>query len=154
MLDICDGVSVCNCSTLSLADYALARFRICNRTHNQPCSHRAQLLKVAEIVLNGGFITLSKAFPLVSPNAKYDTVQGKRKLLQLPLASIRIGEPFSGTVFTLLVEHQRILEYEKLSIMINSLLSCSKSSTVKIDKSTVQKLLGIAQSDHEKECTR
>ena len=38
--------------------------------------------------------------------------------------------------------------------MINSLLSCSKSSTVKIDKSTVQKLLGIAQSDHEKECTR
>ena len=72
----------------------------------------------------------------------------------MPLASIRIGEPFSGTAFTLLVEHQRFLEYEKLSIMINSLLSCSKSSTVKIDKSTVQKLLGIAQSDYEKECTR
>jgi len=72
-------------------------------------------------------------------------------LLQLPLASIRVGQPNSGTAWPLLVEHQKSLDYTKLSIMINSFLKCSQAATKCIDKSTVQKLLGIAQSDHEKQ---
>ena len=154
VLDVCSGVSVCCCSTLSLDNYALAKTVLCNRTHEQPCNQCAQLLKVADVVLKEGFITLGEAFCLVSPNAKYDTAQAKRKMLQLPLASIRIGLPSSGRAYTLLVEHQHSLDYEKLSLMINSLLGCSKSPSVIIDKSTVKKLLGIAQSDHERQCIR
>lgn len=52
----------------------------------------------------------------------------------------------------LLVERQNSLDYEKFSVMINFLLKCSSASTKPIDKSTVQKLLGIAQSDHERQC--
>lgn len=161
LLNVCDGVSVCCCSTLSLANYALARTVLCNRTHNQPCNQCTQLLKVADVVLKEGFITLGEgfitlgeAFRLVSPNTKYDTAQAKRKLLQLPLASIRVGLPSSGTACTLLVEHQHSLDYEKLSLMINSLLACSKSPNVIIDKSAIKKLLGIAQFDHEQQCIR
>ena len=112
------------------------------------------MLQVANVMLKEGFIKLREAYQLVSPNPKYDTGKAKRMLLQLPLASIRVGQPNSGTAYTLLVEHQKSLDYNKFSIMINSLLKCSQAATKCIDKSTVQKLLGIVQSDHKRQCIR
>ena len=126
MKDICSGVSVCCYSSVSLGDYALERSEFCSRTHHQPCRKCSELLKVANTILKEGFITLREAYQLVSPNTKYDTEKAKRMLLQLPLASIRVGQPNSGTAFTLLVEHQQSVDYDKLSVMINSLLNVHK----------------------------
>ena len=154
MQDICDGVSVCCYSSLSLGDYVLARSEFCSRTHAQPCNICAQLLKVADAILKEGYVTLQEAYRLVSPNAKYDTEKAKRKLLQLPIASIRIGQAASGTAFTILMEYHQSVQYDKLSAMISSLLKRPQATTASIDKSTVQSLLGIAQSDHERQCIR
>ena len=49
---LADGVSVNNCSSLSLADYSRVRSDVCTQMHNQPCTTCPPLLKVANKVLN------------------------------------------------------------------------------------------------------
>ena len=98
---VCDGVSVSTLSGLSMSNYVVARSTMCYRSHEQPCKICLSLLEVATTVLHNGFCTLRYAFSLTSPNVVYDTQIAKRKLLQMPLAAIRVGKPRSGTSFTL-----------------------------------------------------
>ena len=110
--NIYSGVSVCHYSSLSLSDYVLARSEFCSGTHHQPCCRCSKIQEVADTILKEEFIALHKAYQLVSPNTKSDImVKAKRKLLQLPLVPITIGQPNSGAAFTLLVEHQQFLNY-------------------------------------------
>ena len=99
-----DGVSVNNCSSLSLVDYYHARLTVCLRKHGQPCHICPPLLSVAEKVLRDGLCTLRDAFDVAYPDVTYNVGQAKRKILQMPLVSIRIGNPSSGTSCTFLME--------------------------------------------------
>ena len=48
------------------------------------------MLKVGNIVLEQGYCTLPDAFQLASPTVKYTAERARRKLLQMPLACIRV----------------------------------------------------------------
>ena len=150
---VCDGVSVCQCSSMSLSDYFIARSTVCARLHQQ-CKLCPPLLKVAETVLKDGFCTLRQACDMTSANTPYDTNRAKQKLLQLPLVAIRIGKPGSGTAFTLLLEHYHSVDYKKMSVVLNAMVAHSKSDVSRLSKSIVKKLLGLAQSNRERECIR
>ena len=80
-------------SNVSLLQYVTMVFSLCNTVHNQPCLCCPPLLKVADIVLKEGACPLRQAFELTSPGVAYDSEKAQRKLLVMPLASIRMGDP-------------------------------------------------------------
>ena len=74
-------------------------------------------------------------------------------LLQIPLASIRIGEPSSGKSFSVLVEKIHGADSAKIGFFIDSLASSFRGTNQKImERSCVKMLLGFAQSDRERQC--
>ena len=156
MRTLSDGVSVNNCSSLSLVDYCRSRSAVCIHKHSQPCQYCPPLLNVANTVLSDGFCTLREAFNAAFPTATYDITQAKRKFLQMPLVSIRIGKPSSGTSYTLLMERIHNVDYVRMSLILNA-LHVAHPQTVPvcgIDNSMVKQLLKLAQSDRERECIR
>ena len=54
------------------------------------------MLQVAITVLEKGFCSLSSAFAIASPHIAYTAERARRKLLHLPLVSVRIGTPSEG----------------------------------------------------------
>ena len=50
------------------------------------------MVKVAEKILEQGYIKLKVAFQIVSPNVTYNVLHARRKLLQMPLANLGIDE--------------------------------------------------------------
>jgi len=65
-------------------------------SHEQPCEQCHRMLKVAGTVLKEGFCLLSDAFRIVSPTVGYTAEHACRKLLQSPLAAVRIGQASAG----------------------------------------------------------
>ena len=112
------------------------------------------MLKVANIVLEQGYCTLSDAFRSTSPMVKYMAEHARRKMLQMPLTYIRIGDPSKGQSFSILMEKFPGTDYAKLGGIINGLASaqCYKGNT--LQKSVVKMLLSIAKSDREQKCLR
>ena len=89
---VCDGVYVSQVSNVSLLQYYVTMVSsLCSTVHHQPRSHCPPLLKVADIILKEGACPLRQAFELTSPGMAYDTEKARRKLLVMPLASIRMG---------------------------------------------------------------
>ena len=120
-----------------------------------PCVTCERMLQVANTVCVEGYCLLSQAFSIVSPKVKYRAEQARRMLLQIPLVSIRIGEPSSGKSFTLLVEKIHGADFAKIGFFINSLASSFKGINPKVmEKSCVKMLLSLAQSDRERQCIR
>ena len=140
---------------LSLCDYITARQAYCSNHHNSPCSKCESMLHVAQVVLTEGYYSLSQAFNVVSPGVKYMAEKARRKLLQMPLVSVCIGSPASGRSFTILIEHCHGVNYSKISLVINGMLSSSTAQNSQVlDKDLVKRLAGLATSDRERECLR
>lgn len=53
---------------LSLHEYINACMLVCNKKHNQPCDVCFRMIKVAQTVLDKGFLKLKTAFTMVSPD--------------------------------------------------------------------------------------
>ena len=70
ILKVTNGVYV-SCSQLLLCEYVRARRTYCSTYHQSQCLVCDRILTVAEIVLAEGYVNLSCAFSMVSPNAKY-----------------------------------------------------------------------------------
>ena len=87
-----------------------------------PCSVCEGLITVGKSVLENGYILLSEAFKLASPGVKYSAEHARRKLLQLPLVAIRIGNPVRGQAFSILIEMFSGVDYSRLGIILNSLV--------------------------------
>ena len=56
---------------------------------------------------------------IVSPEVKYTAERARRKLLQMPLVSICVGDPSKDKAFTILLEHCHGVDYSKMSMVIN-----------------------------------
>ena len=85
---VCDGVIVLQISDFSLTGCVAMQSKLCATTHCQPCLNCPPLLKVANIVLKEGVCPLRQAFELTFPGVTYDTEKARRKLLQMPLATV------------------------------------------------------------------
>ena len=79
--------------------YILTKEKICYEEHKQPCSGCIGLLSVTKRILDDGFINLNEAFRMSNPGIKYKAKDAKRKLLQMPLAALRITESKSDAIY-------------------------------------------------------
>ena len=78
-----------------------------------------------------GACPLRQAFELTSPGVAYDTEKAQRKLLVMPLASIRMGDPFSGPASTLLMEFIPGVNYQNIANILNAVKSpCAKQGFI------------------------
>ena len=113
------------------------------------------MLQVAKTMLNSGYCTLPDAFKVVSPNVTYNAERARRKLLHMPLVAACVCQPESGQSMNLLLEFFSRVDYTKMSLVINSMAkSVWGSDCSGIEKSTLQALLSMAQSDRERETLR
>ena len=113
------------------------------------------MLRVAALVLSEGYLSLPYAFSIVSPNVKYTVDKARQKLLQMPLVAVRLGTPASGKSFTLLLESFQGVDYSKISLVLSGMVSSFKDQNPKgLEKGCVKLLLGLAQSDRERECIK
>lgn len=125
---------VCNCvyasliTGLSLSEYVAARVAHCSANHDRPCSGCDALITVGKAVLEQGYCILAEAFKLASPGVKYTAEHARRKFLQMPLISIRIGDPSRGQSFSILMETFAGMDYSKVGLILSG-LSLQQSST-------------------------
>jgi len=77
------------------------------------------LIIVGKAVLEQGYCILAKAFKLASPSVKYTTEHARRKFSQMPLISIRIGDPSRGKSFSIFMEKFAGMDYSKVGLTLN-----------------------------------
>ncbi len=146
-----DDICVSVFEGFSLKDYIYTRMMFCKLKHTQPCENCSRLLDVAKVVLEKGFLQLKTAFEIACPNVTYTSKNAKRKLLQMPLASVAVGKLSKGTYRVFLVEKQDNVQYTIMQSLLHQwweLQSTEPSSS--LTRSTVTSLLELAESDAER----
>ena len=140
---------------LSLKEYVMARKANCQNQHKQPCSRCSAMLLVAVRVAEAGYCMLAEGFRLAYPDQRYKPDIAIGRLLQMPLASIRVGTPESGKAACFLIEYVPRVDYIDFAHFSQALFKAdSPSFAIGLDKKAVKSLLGLAQSDKERELIR
>ncbi len=110
------------------------------------------MIRVAKTVSGERFLKLKTAFEMVSPNVTYTALHARRKLLQMPLVSIGVGERKKGTYLVFLVEKQSAVHYTIFQSLLNNWMSCqNKKCSNSLGKETVNDLLKLVESNGERE---
>ena len=126
------------------------KIRIAERT--QLCKLCTGLLTVAKRIADDGYIRLNEAFSISSPGVKYKSTHAKRKLLQMPLAAIRIKEKNNHAVFLVPRESNLELARNLLSGLDSELDIFVKEHVKKsVMHVYVKDVLAAAESDAERE---
>lgn len=145
--DICISVF----EGLSLEEYVDVRSSVCSTTHKQPCKNCCGLLQVANEVLQKGFLKLRSAFEMAYPDATYKSWHARRRMLQMPLASLGIGNRSRGSYSIFLVEKQDRVKYPIMQTLLNQWIKCETAEpSLPLTKETMNSLLQIAESDAER----
>ena len=151
---VTENVYVSRMEGLSLVNYVKVSSFFCENRHKESCKSCKGKIKVAEYVLQHGYIKLSDAFKMCSPDVtEYSAKDARRKLLQLPLAVIGAGDQKKGTYPLYLVKKDSNVSYSLLQSLLNKLLHVSyqNDSTQHITKEEVKRLLNLADNESEKE---
>lgn len=151
---VCESVHVSLFSGLTFSEYIYARNLYCQSAHSLPCSKCEGFLSVTKLILEQGHLNLSSAFAMLTPTKRYTSEYARSLLLQMPLVSIRIGNPKKGHSFSILIEKFSGTDYSKIGSILNSLVNTIPLKETSLEKSMVKALLSIAQSDHERNCIR
>ena len=124
---------------------------MCDNKHNQPCVVCSGMIDVAQTVLDKGFLKLKSAFKMVSPDITYTALHARRKLLQIPLVSLGIGDQSKGNYSIYLVEKQCSVQYKVFKSLLSNWINGQekKSPKVNLKKETVKELLRLAESSGE-----
>ena len=85
-------------------------------------------MAAAEILQRERVCPLSYVFRTVFPVLEYSSGRAKQKLLKIPLACIRVGNPASGTSELLLMEHTVGADYVKIHQLWNANTECASHS--------------------------
>ena len=134
---------------LSLTEYIYTRSVYCQEKHIQPCSECSAMLSVAKSVATNGYCQLASAYRSAFPLHTYKPDIARLRLLQMPLACIRLGSLKKGTSSWYLVEYVQGVDYVKFACFVNALQTTKASESLTIDKAHVKALLGLACSDRE-----
>ena len=100
-----DNVLVTLFRGLSLPEYKRARSVHCRSVHVQPCLECDAMISVVCYILMNGHCPLSQAFKLACPGKEYKADIALRRLLQMPLAAVRVGTALSGRAAWFLVAY-------------------------------------------------
>ena len=146
-IQVDDVTDVSRLEGFTLDKYILTKENICYEEHKQPCTACIGLLSVAKQILDEGFIKLNEAFAMSTPGVKYKAKDAKRKLLQMPLAALKIKESKTYTIY--LVSKDTNLQ------LTRSLLKRkdwgSQNTGMQMSASLVKELLSATESDAERE---
>ena len=110
------------------------------------------MLSVAHSVIKEGYCMLSQAFKLAFPHQVYKTDIARQRFLQMPVACIRVGTPQSGKLAWFLVQYVEGVNFAHFAEVLFTANKPSQSTG--ISKSGINALLGLAQSDMERELIR
>ena len=135
----------------TLESYVATKEKICISEHTQPCKLCTGLLTVAKRIADDGYIRLTEAFSISSPGVKYKSTFAKRKLLQMPLAAIRIKEKDNLAVFLLPRESNLELALSLLSRLDSELDVFCKEHAKNSSVISMKSVLLAAESDAERE---
>ena len=150
---LCDGVYVSTVEEMSLQEYCAACNSYCLSFHRSLCTKCPGMIKAAVMIMEKGVCLLSSVFRESFPNATYNATNAKRRLLQLPVVALRIGEASSGNAEIYVMEMVQGVDYIKFQ-KIFSTFAGNKCSTPAMSKVELQRLLTLAQSDRERELIR
>lgn len=146
-IQVDDVTDVSRLEGFTLDKYILTKENICYEEHKQPCTACIGFLSVAKQILDEGFIKLNEAFAMSTPGVKYKAKDAKRKLLQMPLAALKIKESKTYTIY--LVSKETNLE------LTRSLLKRKdwgfQNTGMQMSASLVKELLSATESDAERE---
>ena len=109
------------------------------------------LLTVAKRIADDVYIRLTEAFSISSPGVKYKSTIAKRKLLQMPLAAIRIKGKNNLAVFLLPRESNLELARSLLSRLDSELGVFCKEHAKNSSVISIKSVLLAAESDAERE---
>ena len=87
-------------------------------------------LKVAQSVLQNGFVLLTEAFWSAFPNVTYHSHSAKRRLLQLPLVVLHVGTPQSGVAELYLCEYFPGVNYRHFLHLLNAFHTEKSSQSI------------------------
>ena len=149
-----ESICISKFSSLSLEEYCLACKEYCSLRHIDTMCDCSGMIAAAEKILKEGICSLSSVYRTAFPNLTYQPTQAKRKLLQMPLAAVRLGEPSSGRAEVQLMELIPGVNYIKI---LHFLTGCPRKQggcTPSMSKQELKHLLSLAQSDKERECIR
>ena len=111
------------------------------------------MLHVATTILNEGFLSLKQAYTQHFPSVKYKSDHARRRLLQMPLACVRIDfRP--GVSECYILEHRPQTNYESIVSLLKNVVHKDSDKRSSLSKHEVKSLLAICQSDRERECIR
>ena len=94
---------------------------------------------------------LKDAFTMTSPGISYTSLHARRKLLQMPLVSIGVGNRNKGSYCIYLVEKQSAVQFKVLRSLLNNVIQSQSGQAPKISRETMHSLLKLAESDAEKQ---
>lgn len=102
---------------LTLVEYITACNDYCITMHERCECKCSKFIEVGNMVLQEGYCLLSTAFRIISPNVTYTAQKGRRLLLKMPFASIRIGDSLCGTSSVILMEKFSGIDYAKIGLI-------------------------------------
>ena len=85
-----DSIYISSFEGLNLSKYIQARTEHYKYTHSN-CKECPAMLRVANIILRDGYLTLKSAFIESFPTVEYNVTYARRRFLQMPLACIRVN---------------------------------------------------------------
>ncbi len=130
----------------TLNKYITTRQRLCEAEHVQHCTLCTSFINVAKHIAENGFIQLNTAFRMTSPNIKYKSKDAKRKLLQMPLAALRINTGKKEVIYLVAKNNNLTLARSMLGNVV-----CEENNVSNLSKMCVRELLKAAESDAERE---
>ena len=150
-INIADGIWISRIADLSLEEFIEACIENCSIYHRNNCAKCSRLVNAAHVILQCGICSLSYVFRTVFPDINYTPKQARCRLLQLPLAAIRIGEPSSGCSDIKVMELLPDLDYRKFKKFIGLFIQQSGTTKPSMTKDCFRLLLSFAQSRRERE---
>ena len=141
-----DYMDVSTLEGFTLNKYITTRQKLCEAEHVQHCTLCTSFINVAKHIAENGFIQLNTAFRMTSPNIKYKSKDAKRKLLQMPLAALRINTGKKEVIYLVAKNNNLTLARSMLGNVV-----CEENNVSNLSKMCVRELLKAAESDAERE---
>lgn len=148
---VSDSITLTTVTNISLSDYVSARMYYCQSKHATACTSCKSLCTIGRMVLENGFVQLSKAFRTNFPSVTYHSQSAKHRVLQLPLVSLRVGSPNDGCSEMYLFEYFPGVNYQHFLCLLNEFHSAAHKE-LQLSKCDLQDILSIAQNDRERMC--
>ena len=125
----------------------------CKEFHSN-CNICPKLISASNLIITHGIMQLSLLFKSSFPGITYHSLSAKRQLMQMPLVTLRLGKPSSGTSVTYVMEYFPNVNYCQFLHVLSRFHHCPTKQGFGMSKDELKEVLKLASSDKERECIR